>query len=120
VGVVTNAATELQERKLRSAGLAEWLPVLVGVDTFGFGKPDPRVFLAGTSKLGTDPARTAYVGDEPTVDALGAHEAGLVGVWLDRPGARRDGEHDVDVAVMRAAGVRVIAGLTDLPGVFDL
>lgn len=88
VGVVTNAATELQERKLKVAGLGD-LPVLVGVDTLGFGKPDPRVFVEGARKLGVEPSRTAYVGDEPTVDALAAHEAGLTGVWLDRAGHRR-------------------------------
>lgn len=88
VGVVTNAATELQERKLKAAGLAD-LPVLVGVDTLGFGKPDPRVFLEGARRLGTEPSLTAYVGDEPTVDALAAHEAHLTGVWLDRAGHRR-------------------------------
>ncbi|MFI2366197.1 HAD family hydrolase [Promicromonospora sp. NPDC019610] len=88
VGVVTNAATELQERKLKVAGLGD-LPVLVGVDTLGFGKPDPRVFAEGARKLGVEPAQAAYVGDEPTVDALAAHEAGLTGVWLDRAGHRR-------------------------------
>lgn len=126
VGVVTNAATELQERKLKMAGLAD-LPVLVGVDTLGFGKPDARVFLEGARLLGTDPARTAYVGDEPTVDAVGALEAGLTGVWLDRVGHRRgaaygaspapDGGHrDVqDPDVLRAAGVLVIETLAELP-----
>ena len=127
VGVVTNAATELQERKLKLAGLAD-LPVLVGVDTLGFGKPDPRVFLEGTRRLGTVPARTAYVGDEPTVDALAAREAGLTGVWLDRAGHRRGpgytgpplpdgGLRDLqDPAALRAAGVVVIETLASLPG----
>jgi putative hydrolase of the HAD superfamily len=88
VGVLTNAATDLQERKLKAAGLAD-LPVLVGVDTLGFGKPDPRVFLEGARRLGTEPSRTAYVGDEPAVDALAARQAHLTGVWLDRAGHRR-------------------------------
>jgi putative hydrolase of the HAD superfamily len=126
VGVVTNAATELQERKLKTAGLAD-LPVLVGVDTLGFGKPDARVFLEGARLLGTDPARTAYVGDEPSVDALGAQEAGLTGVWLDRVGHRRGpgyegspapdgGLRDVqDPDALRAAGVLVIETLAELP-----
>ncbi|MFI9487409.1 HAD family hydrolase [Promicromonospora sp. NPDC052451] len=123
VGVVTNAATELQERKLKLAGLAD-LPVLVGVDTLGFGKPDPRVFLEGARVLGTDPVRTAYVGDEPTVDALAAREAGLTGVWLDRAGHRRgpgyggpsDGGRDPqDPEALRAAGVLVIRTLAELP-----
>jgi putative hydrolase of the HAD superfamily len=142
VGVVTNAATELQERKLKVAGLGD-LPVLVGVDTLGFGKPDPRVFLEGARKLGTEPSRTAYVGDEPTVDALAALQAGLTGVWLDRAGHRRGpgyGAHahahahaqndaalpgaaqraalagdPQDPEAMRAAGVVVIETLAQLP-----
>ncbi|GAB2486498.1 HAD family hydrolase [Promicromonospora xylanilytica] len=127
VGVVTNAAAELQERKLKLAGLGD-LPVLVGVDTLGFGKPDPRVFLEGARLLGTEPARTAYVGDEPAVDALAAHQAGLTGVWLDRAGHRRGpGYHGgpalpdgalgdaQDPVALRAAGVVVIETLEELP-----
>jgi putative hydrolase of the HAD superfamily len=113
VGVVTNASRSLQERKLAAVGLD--LDVLVAVDTLGYGKPHPDVFLRGAGLLGTDPGRTAYVGDEPLVDARGAHDAGLLGVWLDRPGARRDGEHDIDVAGMRDLGIVVVPGLAELP-----
>lgn len=130
VGVVTNAAVELQERKLKLAGLAD-LPVLVGLDTLDLGKPDRRVFLEGARLLGTDPARTAYVGDEPTIDALAAHQAGLTGVWLDRAGHRRGPGYDAAVAdaavptaavadpqdpvALREAGVVVIETLAELP-----
>ena len=127
VGVVTNAAARLQERKLALAGIDD-LPVLVGVDTLGFGKPDPRVFREGARLLGTEPARTAYVGDEPAVDALAARQAGLMGVWLDRKGHRRGpGYHGgpalpdgalrdpQDPVALRAAGVVVIETLADLP-----
>lgn len=109
LGVVTNAGVTLQERKLAVVGLD--LPVLVGVDTFGYGKPHPDVFVEGARRLGTVPGRTAYVGDEPRVDATGAHDAGLLGVWLDRPGARRADEHDADVDAMRARGIVVVPGL---------
>jgi putative hydrolase of the HAD superfamily len=63
--------------------------VVVGVDALGFGKPRPEIFLEGCRQLGTDPARTAYVGDEPTVDAIGAAKAGLIGIWVDRAENRR-------------------------------
>ncbi|AEG44868.1 HAD family hydrolase [Isoptericola variabilis] len=119
VGVVTNAAVALQERKLRTAGL-DGLPVLVGVDTLGFGKPSPEVFVEGARLLGTAPARTAYVGDEPEVDARAARDAGLVGVWLDRPGTRRIHERPVDADAMRADGVRVVAGLDEMPAALGL
>jgi putative hydrolase of the HAD superfamily len=113
VGVVTNASVELQERKLASVGLSG-LPVLVGVDTLGFGKPDPRVFTEGARRLGTDPARTAYVGDEPDVDAGAARDAGLLGVWLARRGVRQRERETQDHEAMRAAGVAVIEGLDEL------
>jgi len=107
-GCVTNARSGLQREKLAAAGLAH-VPVLVGVERFGFGKPRPEVFAEGCRLLGTDPARTLYVGDEPQVDARGATQAGLVGVWLDRPGTRRGG---VDHSL--ATGVHRIQGLDDL------
>ncbi len=84
------------------------------MDTFGVGKPDRRVFTEACRLLGTAPARTVYVGDELEVDALGARSAGLRGVWLDRPGARRGGPALEDVEVARAAGVLVVGSLSEL------
>ncbi len=115
VGALSNAATPLQSAKLEKAGLLDRVPMLVGVDTLGVGKPDPRVFVEACRRLGTDPARTAYVGDEADVDALAARDAGLVGVWLDRPGARR---RPVDESTV--TGVHVIRSLDELPSVLGL
>lgn len=112
VGALTNAAFAYQADKLERTGLADRVPLLVAVDTLGFGKPDPRVFAEACRRLGTDPARTAYVGDELDVDAAAARRAGLVGVWLDRPGARRVPVGDAEIA---AAGVVVIASMAELP-----
>ncbi|GAA3806559.1 HAD family hydrolase [Cellulomonas soli] len=113
VGALSNASTTLQTSKLARADLLR-VPMLVGVDTLGFGKPDPRVFLEACRLLGTDPARTVYVGDELDVDARGARDAGLIGAWLDRPGERRGGAHPEDPDDARASGVLVVGSLTDL------
>ena len=117
VGALTNARAAYQTTKLARAGLGDRLEVLVGVDTLGVGKPDARVFLEACRRLGTAPARTAYVGDELDVDAVAAREAGLVGVWLDRPGPRRVPVTEAEVA---AAGVDVIGSLDELPAVLGL
>lgn len=117
IGALTNARVGYQSDKLAHAGLGDRLPVLVGVDTFGFGKPDPRVFVEACRRLGTDPARTAYVGDELDLDAVAARDAGLVGVWLDRPGPRRVPVPDAEIA---AAGVAVVRSLDELPAVLGL
>ncbi len=117
VGALSNAAVEYQSLKLERVGLLDLVPMLVGVDTLGFGKPDPRVFTEACRLLGTDPARTAYVGDELDVDAVAARSAGLVGVWLDRPGPRRVPVDDADVA---ASGVVVVRGLDGLTAALGL
>lgn len=114
VGAVSNHQRAYQRDKLARAGLAD-VPVLVGIDTLGVGKPDPRVFHEACRRLGTEPGLTLYVGDELDVDAVGATRAGLRGVWLDRPGVRRGGAFVEDSAAAEAAGVPVIRALDALP-----
>lgn len=84
-GAVSNNVHGYQRAKLDRAGL-ERIRVLVGIDTVGVAKPDPAIYLEGARLLGTDPARTLYVGDNRLIDAVGAQHAGLRGIWLDRSG----------------------------------
>lgn len=119
VGALTNAAVAYQTAKLDRSGLAA-VPVLVGVDTLGVGKPDPRVFAEACRRLGTEPDRTAYVGDELDIDARAAVAAGMVGVWVDRPGGRRHEIPEDDVVAARDAGVHVVAALDELPALLGV
>jgi putative hydrolase of the HAD superfamily len=109
-GALSNSSRQLSVDKLAGLGLTERLPLLVSPDDLGFGKPDPRVFALACQRLGSDPNATAYVGDELDVDAHGAADAGLVGVWLDRAGSGDDPIGDV---------LRV-SSLADLPRALDL
>ncbi|MCC3282452.1 HAD family hydrolase [Arthrobacter caoxuetaonis] len=84
-GAVSNNVHDYQRAKLDAAGL-ERIRILVGIDAVDAAKPDPAIFHEGVRLLGTDPARTLYVGDNPEVDARGACNAGLQGIWLDRTG----------------------------------
>jgi putative hydrolase of the HAD superfamily len=47
-------------------------------------KPAPTGFRRAAAALGLPPERCAYVGDSIQNDALGAHAAGMVSIWLDR------------------------------------
>jgi putative hydrolase of the HAD superfamily len=113
-GALTNATREISQDKLDDLGLSARLRLLVSPDDLGFGKPDPRVFELACERLGTDPARTAYIGDELDVDAHGARAAGLVGIWLDRLGSARPGPAPL------TAGVLVAGSLADVPQLVDL
>ena len=119
VGALSNAPRAMQLDKLARTGLGD-LDVLVTLDTFGVGKPDPRVFLEACRLLGTAPEETAYVGDELDIDARGAAAVGLTGIWLDRPGTRRGGIHLEDVSVAAGEDVRVIASLDQVAQVLGL
>lgn len=118
VGALSNAGTAYQEAKLARTGFAGRVPMLVGVDTLGFGKPHPEVFREACRRLGTDPSRTVYVGDELDIDAQAALAAGLVGIWLDRPGGRRVELTDAEIAA--AADIPTIATLAALPALLEL
>ncbi|GAB3546256.1 HAD family hydrolase [Arthrobacter tumbae] len=89
-GAVSNNVHDYQRAKLDKAGLHR-VAALVGIDALGVAKPDPAIYLEGARLLGTDPAQTLYVGDNPVVDAQGADAAGLIGIWLDRRGGQDKG-----------------------------
>ncbi|MEV7615165.1 HAD family hydrolase [Streptomyces sp. NPDC089799] len=106
-GLLSNSSAPVQERKMRSLGLWERFEVLVCAAELGVSKPEAEAFLAGCAALGLEPAEVAYVGDNREIDALGARDAGLVAVWLDRRG---DGGPAPE-------GTHRIEGLAELPGV---
>lgn len=100
-GAVTNASRALQTTKLDRVGLLGRLPLLACVDDVGRGKPDPAMWHRACDLLGLPPDRVAYLGDELDVDARGARDAGLLGIWFDRHGT---GLQPDDVPVVRALG----------------
>lgn len=82
-GAVTNNVESYQRGKLRAVGL-ERIGVVIGSDTAGAPKPDPRSYLAGVAALGTAAASTLMVGDNPGHDVEGARQAGLPALLVDR------------------------------------
>lgn len=84
LAVVTNGDLEQQASKLRSLGLARIR--LFTSSTLGARKPDGAVFLRVCDALEVEPAAAWFVGDDREVDAVGAQNAGLHGIWLDRGG----------------------------------
>jgi putative hydrolase of the HAD superfamily len=109
LGAVTNASREYQTDKLRAVGLTGRIPLLSCVDDTGVGKPDPQMWLRACDQLGLPARRVAHVGDELDIDARGARNAGLIGVWFDRHGT---GSTPDDVPFVRH--------LADVPGVLGL
>lgn len=108
LAAVTNASGDHQRTKLERLGIARFFDTVVIAGELGAAKPDPLIFHTACARLGVPAEATVHVGDLLDADALGARDAGLHGVWLDRS---LTACHDVRAY----AGVHVIETLADLP-----
>jgi putative hydrolase of the HAD superfamily len=59
----------------------------LGAREHGAAKPEASIFLAACERLGHAPAEVLHVGDDPHLDVVGAHRAGLRTCWINRGGA---------------------------------
>jgi putative hydrolase of the HAD superfamily len=88
LGIVSNGQDVQQRCKLQATGILGRFEVFAISGEVGSSKPDPAIFLEACSRAGMAPESAVYVGDRYETDALGARNAGLSGVWLDRAGQR--------------------------------
>lgn len=113
LAAVTNASGAHQRAKLADLGLARFFDHVAIAGELGLAKPDPRMFQSVCLALGCDPSEAVHIGDKLDTDAIGARDAGLGAVWLDRGDTDADGVSDV-----AAPGI-VIPGVTGVGPVGD-
>lgn len=87
VGAISNAPKGLS-KTLEKYGVLPELAVAVGSQDIGIEKPDPRIFHYALRETGLRPEQAAYVGDEYMTDAMAAQAVGMLGIFLDRNGAK--------------------------------
>ena len=69
---------------IERVGLAKYFRAAVSAREFGVGKPDARIFHAAAGALETPPEFVLHVGDDITLDVLGAMNADMQAAWLNR------------------------------------
>ncbi len=104
LGVISNGSSTQQRQKLASVGILDRFAAVVISGDIGVAKPQPEIFQAACDAMGASPSDCVHVGDRLDVDALGARNAGLTGVWFDSGGTGG-----------APAGVPTISRLSDLP-----
>ena len=104
LGVITNGGSVHQRQKLEGVGVLDRFAAVVASEDEGVAKPDPGIFRVACQAVGAPPSACLHVGDRLKVDAIGASQAGLKGVWLDR---HDEGPGPVEVSR--------IASLSELP-----
>ncbi|MGE4243312.1 HAD family hydrolase [Ramlibacter sp.] len=69
---------------LHRVGIASHFVAAITAREFGVGKPDPRIFHAAAGAVEVMPEAVLHVGDDATLDALGALNAGMQAAWINR------------------------------------
>jgi putative hydrolase of the HAD superfamily len=83
LGLVTNGFASTHHDKIDRLGLRDRMDAFFLADEVGMVKPDPALFAHACRVLGSEPARTAMVGDRYDRDIRGAHELGMFTVLID-------------------------------------
>jgi HAD superfamily hydrolase (TIGR01549 family) len=68
-------------------GIAPFFRASISAREFGVGKPDPRIFHAAAGAVEVMPDAVLHIGDDATLDALGALNAGMQAAWVNRADA---------------------------------
>ena len=65
-------------------GLGRYFRAAISAESFGVGKPDPAIFEAGAAAAGVAAHEVLHIGDDASLDVLGALACGMQTVWVNR------------------------------------
>lgn len=74
-------------------GVGQWFRGAFSARAFGSGKPQAPIFHAAAAHIGLAPQQVLHVGDDASLDVLGAINAGMQAAWLVRD--QRPWEHEM-------------------------
>ena len=89
LGLISNVDRDITSL-WQELGLSALLQVVVTSQEVGFNKPQPEIFQEALKQAGVKSSEAIYVGDQYHIDVVGANEAGMRGVLLDRGGYFED------------------------------
>lgn len=96
--ILTNGFQETQHIKVKSAGLEPYFEHLIHSEMSGHLKPDKRMFDYALNKAKTTAKDSMMIGDDLFADILGAKNAGLDQVYVNRTETKHDESitHEID------------------------
>jgi FMN hydrolase / 5-amino-6-(5-phospho-D-ribitylamino)uracil phosphatase len=90
-------------------GIGQHFHASVSAQSLGVAKPDPRIFVAGAQAAGVLPHEVLHIGDDAHADCVGAMDAGMQVVWLNREG--KDWPHPGHPAPVQVAELNALCAL---------
>jgi putative hydrolase of the HAD superfamily len=93
LGIVSNWNSSLK-RIVEGLNLTHYFDFILSSAEAGWKKPSPKIFEIALKMAAVEPWRVVHVGDTYQADVLGARNAGIRGIMLDR---RSGTHHDHEV-----------------------
>ncbi|MBP8822087.1 MAG: YjjG family noncanonical pyrimidine nucleotidase [Flavobacteriales bacterium] len=75
--IITNGFTQVQDVKLRTAGIRGFFDVVLTSEMAGASKPNPRIFRHALRSAGAKLAESLMIGDNARADIAGGRDAGM-------------------------------------------
>lgn len=85
LGMITSGQAPVQARKLDLLGIRPLFASVILSSTLPENKPGRMPFDRLLAEVGVEPARAAYVGDNPLFDFRGANEVGMLTIRVPNP-----------------------------------
>ncbi|UCE97148.1 MAG: HAD family hydrolase [Dehalococcoidia bacterium] len=85
LGLISNIDRDISSL-FNKLGLTSLLLIVVTSLDCGYHKPQPEIFHEAARQAGVSVNESVYIGDQYQIDVLGAKEAGMQGVLIDRNG----------------------------------
>jgi 2-haloacid dehalogenase len=84
VGIITNGVAHIQDRRIASSGLGDYISFTATSEACGYAKPDSRFFDYATKMARSfNKDETIIVGDRLDADILGANRFGIESCWYN-------------------------------------
>ena len=99
---------------LHRVGLGAHFKAQVSAREAGVAKPDPRIFGLAAEAAGVAPHQVLHIGDDALLDVLGALDAGMQTVWVNRE--RQDWAHAPQRPHLEVADLSAVCAALGLAG----
>lgn len=83
IHIITNGFNEVQYKKLEKSGLAKYFKEVITSEEAGCLKPNKDIFVYALRKANASPYESLMIGDDITVDIIGAKSVGMDQVFFN-------------------------------------
>ena len=88
MGIVSNTTNPqfMKEREMQIFGLQSYFEFAIYSSTTAFRKPHPAIFKLAIDNFKIEPQEILFVGDNFSLDVVGAKKVGMKSAWVNREG----------------------------------